>query len=217
MPRSTSQNFCCQCLCPHSKLQPLPASAGDPPTLAGRSGSVSYGVTTPSPASRYTHYFACALQEQSLCFPQSCQSPAIKSLYPSKSDSLGIPPPIAGPPGWETWHGVHNLHSSGWTSAVQLFSSLWVTHPAVMGFDFIVIAPLIPSHCGFPFVFGCGVSFLVNSSVFLSMIVQQLAVIPVLLQEGVRARPSTPPSWTNLHIHVYISIVQMRKTKAERD
>ena len=29
-----------------------------------------------------------------------------------------------------------------------------------MGFDFIVIAPLLPSHCGFSFVFGCGVSFL---------------------------------------------------------
>ena len=54
-----------------------------------------------------------------------------------------------------------------------------------MGFDFIVIVPLLPSHCGFSFVFGCGVSFLVSSSVSLSMIVQQLAVIPVLLQEGV--------------------------------
>ena len=63
-----------------------------------------------------------------------------------------------------------------------------------MGFDFIVIAPLLPSRCGFSFVFGCGVSFLVSSSVFLSMIVQQLVVIPVLLQEGVNARPSTPPS-----------------------
>ena len=54
-----------------------------------------------------------------------------------------------------------------------------------MGFDFIVIAPLLPSHCGFSFVFGCGVSFLVSSSVFLSMIVQQLVVIPVLSEEGV--------------------------------
>ena len=54
-----------------------------------------------------------------------------------------------------------------------------------MGFDFIVIAPLLPSHCGFSFVFGCGVSFLVSSSVFLSMTVQQLVVIPVLSQEGV--------------------------------
>ena len=67
-----------------------------------------------------------------------------------------------------------------------------------MGFDCIVIAPLLPSHCGFSFVFGYGVSFLVSSSVFLSMIVQQLVVIPVFLQEGVRAHPSTLPSWTNL-------------------
>ena len=76
-----------------------------------------------------------------------------------------------------------------------MFSSLWVSHLAVMGFDFIVIAPLVPSHCGFSFVFGCGVSFLVSSSVFLSMTVWQLAVILVFSQEEVRARPSTPPSW----------------------
>ena len=43
MPRNTSQNFCCPCPCPHSETQPPPASAGDPPTLAGRSGSVSMG------------------------------------------------------------------------------------------------------------------------------------------------------------------------------
>ena len=64
-----------------------------------------------------------------------------------------------------------------------------------MGFDITVIVPLLPSHCSFSFVFGCGVSFLVSSSVLLSMIVQQPAVILVFSQEGVRARPSTPPSW----------------------
>ena len=58
------------------------------------------------------------------------------------------------------------------------------THTAVVSFDFIVIAPLLPSHCGFSFVFGCGVCFLVSSSVFLSMIVQQLVVILVFSQEG---------------------------------
>ena len=63
-----------------------------------------------------------------------------------------------------------------------------------MDFDFIVIALLLPSHCGFSFVFGCGVSSLVSSSVFLSMIVQQLVVIPGLSQEGMSALPSTPPS-----------------------
>ena len=55
-----------------------PASAGDPPTVAGRSGSVSHGVTAPSSGSRCAHYFVCALQEWSLCFPQCCRSPAIK-------------------------------------------------------------------------------------------------------------------------------------------
>ena len=45
MPRSTSQNFSCQCPCPHGEPQPPPASAGDPPTVGGRSGSFSYGVT----------------------------------------------------------------------------------------------------------------------------------------------------------------------------
>ena len=54
-----------------------------------------------------------------------------------------------------------------------------------MGLDFAVITPLLLSHCGFSFLFGCGVSFLVNSSVFLSMIVQQLLVILVFSQEGV--------------------------------
>ena len=68
-------------------------------------------------------------------------------------------------------------------------------HPPVMGFDFTVIAPILPSHCGFSFVFGCGVSFLVSSNVFVSVIFQQLVVILVFSQEGVRAHPSTLPSW----------------------
>ena len=34
MPKSTSQNFCCQCPCPQGEPQPHPTSAGDPPTLA---------------------------------------------------------------------------------------------------------------------------------------------------------------------------------------
>ena len=63
-----------------------------------------------------------------------------------------------------------------------------------IGFDFIVIAPLLPSHCSFSPVFGCGASFLVSSSFLLSMTVQQLVVILVLSQEGVSPCPSTLPS-----------------------
>ena len=47
----------------------------------------------------------------------------------------------------------------------------------------------------FSFVFRCGVSFLVSFSVFLLMIVQQLVVILVFSQQGVRSSPSTLPSW----------------------
>ena len=72
-----------------------------------------------------------------------------------------------------------------------------------MGFDFTVIVPLLPSHCGFSFVFGCGVSFLVSSSVFLSMIMQQLVVVLVFSQEGVRVHPSTLPSWFLLRFYVF--------------
>ena len=62
-----------------------------------------------------------------------------------------------------------------------------------MGFDFIVFAPLLPSCCGF-FVFGHGVSFLVGSSILLSMVVQQLVAILVLLQEERSACPFILPS-----------------------
>ena len=42
----------------------------------------------------------CTLQDWSLCFPQSCGSPIIKSHWPSRSDSLGIPSPFVRAPGW---------------------------------------------------------------------------------------------------------------------
>ena len=39
--------------------QPTPTSAGDPPTLAGRSRSASYGVTAPSPLGPDAHTTLC--------------------------------------------------------------------------------------------------------------------------------------------------------------
>ena len=104
-----------------------------------------------------------------------------------------LPDPQVGKPDM----GLRTFTPVGWL--------LWYTcspvceSPTQQLWDFIVIAPLVPSYCSFSFFFGCEVSFLVSSSVFLLMIVQQLVVIPVLSQEGVSARPSTPPSWTNLH------------------
>ena len=63
-----------------------------------------------------------------------------------------------------------------------------------MGFDFIIIVPLLPSYCGFSFVFCCRLSsFLVFSSILLSNVVQWLVVISLFLQKEMRASPSTLP------------------------
>ena len=103
--------------------------------------------------------FVCVLQNCSLCFPQSSERPIIKSCWPSRPDSLGIPSPFVISPDWEAWCRIQNLHNNARTSLVLLSSSLWITHPPDMGFDFIVIVPLLPSLCSFFFVFGHGVSF----------------------------------------------------------
>ena len=58
-----------------------------------------------------------------------------------------------------------------------------------MGFDFIVIVPILLSHCGF-FIFRCGYLFLVASSILLSMVFLQLAAVLVLSQEEISACPS---------------------------
>ena len=95
-----------------------------------------------------------------------------------------------------TWGSEPSLQ---WVNFCGISVLQFVSHPpSSYGFDFIVIVPLLPSHCGFSFFFECGVSFLVSSNVFLLMNVQQLVVIQVLLQEGISAHSSTPPSWTNL-------------------
>ena len=102
-----------------------------------------------------------------------------------------MPDPQAGKP---DMRGAQNLHNSGRISLVVLFSSLWVVQPAGVGFDFILFTPLLPSHCGFSFIFGCGISFLVGSSVLLSIVVQQLVVILVISLEEMNACPFILPS-----------------------
>ena len=120
-----------------------------------RSGAVSYEVTAfPLSPAVYKDPM-CALQECSL-FPQYCVISVIKSCQLSKPDSLETIPPNAGNPGWGARCGAQKFYSCG------MFSSLWVTHLACMGFDFIMIAPFLPLCCGF----GCRVSFLFGSSVF---------------------------------------------------
>ena len=166
-----SQDCCCQCPCPSGKPLPTHISSREHPTLSSRSGSISCGVTAPFPC---VLVHACKIlfvpSKNGVCFPQSCGSPVIKSCWPLRPDSLGIPSPFAESSGWEAWCGAQNIHNSGRTSLV-LFCSIWVSHLSGMGFDFIMNVPLLPSCCSFLFVFGSRVPFLVVSSTLLLMVV----------------------------------------------
>ena len=79
---STCQNFCCQCPCPCGEPQPPPTSSGDPPTLAGRSCSVSYGVTAPS-LGPYAHTTLCVPSKSGVSV-----SPSLVKVLQSNPASL---------------------------------------------------------------------------------------------------------------------------------
>ena len=83
-PMSTQQCLCHQCPCFCSEPEPPPASPGDLPRPAGRSGPGSCEVTAFSPGSRCAQDLVFTLQEWHFCSPQSCGVPTIKPCWPSK-------------------------------------------------------------------------------------------------------------------------------------
>ena len=122
MPRSTSQNFCCQCPCPRGEPQPPPASAGDLPTLAGRSGSVSYGVTAPSPL-----VLICTLLR--VCPPR------VESLFPPVLLKSCNQIPLA----FKVWF---SRNSSSRCRTPRLGSLTWGSEPSLQWVDFCGISVL---------------------------------------------------------------------------
>jgi len=140
MPRGTFQDCCCQCSCLCGELPLSPASAGDPPTLAGSFGSVSRAVTAPFlwvlvsarlvlcvPSKTQVSFFPPVLWKSCNQIPL-----AFTVRFPGDSQSLCCFPRL----------GSLTQPSQQWKSFFGImFSSLWVTHPAGMGFDFIVFAP----------------------------------------------------------------------------
>ena len=126
-----------------------------------------------------------------VCFPKSHGSPIIKSHWPLRSDSLGIPSPFVIWPdmgfrifiteGELLWYYC----SPGFGSPTQWvwgFILSWFTPPTVLLWLLLCL-----------WMWGI---FLVGSSVLLSMVVQPLVAILVLSQEEMSAHPSTLPSWT---------------------
>ena len=191
MPWGAFPDCCCQRPRPCGEPLPPHTSTGGPPTLPVDLVQSPVGSLLLSPGSWCVQNFVCPFQDWSL-FPEVLwksynQIPlAFKVRFPGDPQSLCRIPRL------EAWHGVQNFHKRQRASLVLFFSSLWFAHPAGMEFDFIMIVPLLPSHCSFFFVFGHRLSFFGG---FLSMAVQQLVVILVFSQKGMSARHSTLPSW----------------------
>ena len=125
-----------------------------------------------------------------ICFPQSCGSPAVKSHWPSASDSLRIPSPFtSSQTGGQvlTWGSAP---SQQWENFLVLpFSSLWVTRQVGMGFDFTMIVPSCHLIVASPSSLDVECLFLMGFRILLSMFVQQLVVVLVLSQEEMGACP----------------------------
>ena len=116
---------------------------------------------------------------------------------------MGIPSPFARYPGWEAWHRSQNLHNSRRTFLVLLSSSLWVTHPMRMGFDFMVTAA--------PFtillqlllcLWTWGISFWWVPASSCRWLFNSQLWFWCSLQEEMSTCPSAPPPWTNLQHHL---------------
>ena len=192
---STSQNFCWQCPCPCGEPQPPSAFAGDPPTLGGRSGSVFYGVTAPSPwVLMHTLLCVCPPRVESLFPPvllKSCNQIllAFKVWFSGNSSSRCWTPRLGG----LTCGSEPSLQ---WVDFCGIIVLQFVSHrPSGYGIWYYCDCPPPTFSLWLLFCLWMWGIFLVSSSVFLTIFVQQLVVIPVLSQEGVSTRPSTPPSY----------------------
>ena len=136
---------------PSSLQKPLLThiSTGDSPTLAGRSDSVSCGVSAPFPwVLVYGRFCLCLPRVKSL-FPSVLWKSYNQVLLPSKSGSVGIPSPFARSPSWEAWREAQNHHNREEGELLWYYCSPDCGWPSWQVEDFIMFAPLLLSQCGF--------------------------------------------------------------------
>ena len=100
-------------------------------------------------------------------------SSAVRPHWPLKPNALGTPCPVARTPSCGAWEETRNSHSCVRASAIYYFP-VCESPTAVIGCNCIMKASILPCCCGFFFIFGYKVSFLVGSSPFLSRVVKQL-------------------------------------------
>ena len=121
--------------------------------------------------------------------------------------SLGIPPPVAGPPGWEAWPGAQNLHSM---SGLLWYKCSPVCESPTQELWHLILLWLRPSyHLIVASPFSLDVWYLfwwvpVSSCWWLSS--SSLWFWCSRKREWDRSRPSTQPSWFLSHESSYFII-----------
>ena len=160
-PRSTFQD--CYCQCPLSHVEPLltHTSMGDPPTLAGRSHSVSYGVTAPFPWAWHIQDFVSALHRYSLCFPSPVEVLLLNTTGLQSQIPCGVPVLLADSQAVKPDMGLKTFTTVGellwyYCSPICGLPTQWVWNLILL---ILLIMGLLPSHCSIYFVFGHRVSF----------------------------------------------------------
>ena len=167
---------------PHPCGEPLLThiSIRGPQTPAGRFGSVSCGVT--APFLWCEQGFICALQDWSLCFPQSYGSPIIKSCWPSGQIPWGFLVPL--------WDPQVGSSSVGFRTLIILGELLWYyCTPVCRSSTWQVWTLILSWLCPFcnlatasSLSLDVGYLFLVGSSILLSRVFQKLVAVLGLLK-----------------------------------
>ena len=190
MPRRDLPSHCCQWPRPCGEPLPTQASTGDPPTLTGSFASVSCGGFCSFPLDLTTDKILFVLSNTGVSVPQSCGSPIIKSCWPSRSASLGIPNPFFGFPAWEAWYGG----SEPWPKWESIFGVIVLQFECDPPSRYLILLWSCPSycHCSFFFVFGEYI-FLTGFSAFLLMVINRWLWFLCSCRS---THPSTLPSWT---------------------
>ena len=182
LPRTSAAS---ECPCPRNEPELPPTSARGPPTPTGRPGSVSYGVSAPSPwVSMCTLPCVCPSRVESLFLPvlsKSCsQIPLAFKVWFSENSSSHCQTLMLGS---LTWGSEPSLQ---WVDVCGIIVLQFVSHPpSDYGIWFYCdCAPPTVSLWLFLYLCMWGI-FFAEFQCLPDMIVQQLIVIPVLLQEGV--------------------------------
>ena len=197
---------CTQCPGPCRRPPSTHASTIDSWTLAGKSGSVSCGVTAPfSWVLVCTGFCLCPPRASPVCTHSGSSMVRLlgtSSKKPYATHRSGVP---RAPSLRQATTDLH-LHRRHWNTQTRVWlsvcgvswctqASLWALWASLVGLILNAISPLLPSCWGSSFALGHSVSFfLVGPNILLSMVVQQRVVTLEFSQGKMSAYPCISPS-----------------------